>query len=187
MPAFAGLALVASVASCRTSGSGAEFSAQKLIVGGVATTITVAPAGPNHFEIDVVFRSSTYPVGCLSAYRDLHYELRDADNQIIPVNQQTLRNPPYEGPREFTHVVKGSHGHDCAANAPAGIWPEFARLSALYPALPSGKYTLNISFAPRGWAQHADFAPVPITIRPTQGPRSKIKGPVPARGAFFRR
>jgi hypothetical protein len=167
--AFAGLALIAA-ASCGSHGSASDSFAQKLIVAGVATTITVAPAGLNNFEIDVVFRSSTYPAGCLSAYRDLHYELRDPDNQIIPVNQQTLKNPPYEGPRDFEHVVKGSHGHSCAANAPQGVWPEFARLSALYPNLPPGKYTLHISFAPRGWAQHADFAPVPITIKPSPKP-----------------
>jgi hypothetical protein len=169
MPAFAGLALSAAMASCGSHGSASDSFAQKLIAGSVAATMRVEPAGPNNFQIEVEFRSSTYPVGCLSAYRDLHYELRDADNQIIPVNQQTLKNPPYEGPGEFMHVVKGSHGHNCAANAPAGVWPEFAQLSALYPNLPPGKYTLRISFAPRGWEQHADFTPVPITIEPRPG------------------
>ncbi len=141
-----------------------DSAAQKLIAGGVAATIQVAPIGRNDFEIDVVFRSSTYPVGCLSAYRDLQYELRDTDNRIVPVNQRTLKSPPYEGPGTINHATKGDRHDGCAAKAPQGVWPEFARFSALYPNLPSGKYTLHITFAPHGTTQHADFAPIPISV-----------------------
>jgi hypothetical protein len=159
---FVVIAAVVALASVRNYGSAAE-STQTLVAGDVTTTMRVTAMGQNDFLIEGVFRRSTYPVGCLSAYRDLRYELRGIDNRIIPVNQQTLEHPPYDGPRTLTHVIKVGKGHPCADNAPQGSWPVAAVFSALYPNLRSGQYTLHITLAPRNMMRHADFAPVPIT------------------------
>jgi hypothetical protein len=171
MRAFAGLALIGVMASFGIRGSASELLHQKRAVGGVAATVIVWPLafGPSDFMIYAEFESSTYPVGCLSAYRDLRYELRFSDGRLIPADRQTLEHPPSEGPEVLNHVVAGSHGYACARNAVNGVWRPRAQFSALYPNLPPGKYTLRISFAPRGWEQHADFTPVPITIEPRPG------------------
>lgn len=165
---FAGLAFVAVIASVRSPGWTYDLHVQKVVVNDVAVTVTVSSFGLNNITITGHFVSSKYPVGCLSAYKDLRYELRDINNRIIPVNQQALESPQLEG-----HILEprfvGAH-HSCSANASKGVWDTTAWLYVLYPNLPPGKYTLNISFAPRGWAQQADFAPVHITIKPSPRP-----------------
>jgi hypothetical protein len=162
-------AAVSSVmASLESFGSAAEPLNQKLVVGGIAATVSVINPG-NGIVVQAEFQSSTYPVGCLSAYRDLRYDLRAGDGRLISVNQETLQHPPYEGPQTLNHVVssssKGPVG--CAANAVNGTWRPHAQFATLYPNLPPGKYTLRISFVPHGTGQHADFAPVPIFIAPS--------------------
>jgi hypothetical protein len=138
---------------------------QKVTVSDVTATVGVYPMGRNEFNIQASFESSRFPVGCLSAYRDLQYKLLDANSRIVPVSQQTLEHPPCNG-QWVNHAVTGATAHPCSSNAPTGVWNEIARLSALYPNLPPGRYTLRISFAPRGIGQQADFTPVQISIEP---------------------
>lgn len=135
---------------------------QKVTVNDVAATISI-PAGETDFMILVKFQSQKFPVGCLSAYRDLQYELLDAKGAIVPVSQRTLQHPPPEQ-SVFNHVIKGSTGHPCSENAPMGVWNVRAQFSALYPNLPQGRYTLQITFAPRGTGRQANFTPVKISI-----------------------
>ena len=169
--ALVALAVVSAIALFRDYASADDLPQQKVVAGGINVTMRIATNGiANYYSFMFVFHSSTYPVGCLSAYRDVHYELRTADKQLVPVDPQTLQHPPYEGPGVLNHVVAGSKGHPCADNAPSGEWPEFSTLSALYPNLPPGKYTLHITLTPRDVAQHADFAPVAITIQPLPSP-----------------
>lgn len=146
------------------SGAAAALLDQKLIVNGIAATVSVTPVGRNNFWIDAEFRSSTFPVGCLSAYRDLQYELRSERGRLIPVNPQALNRPQQEQ-STVIHVVKGSTGHPCSWNAQNGMWNPHALFSILYPGLPAGKYVLRISFAPRGTGHSADFKTVPISIK----------------------
>ena len=160
------VALVAAVASYHNVGSAYEFLNERLVVGDVATTVRVVSFGRNDFAIQVHFVSSKYPVGCLSAYRDLHYELRDSNNRVIPINQQTLAHQQWEG-QGYQHVIARATAHPCAENAPMDVWDARAVFSMLYPNLSPGKYTLHISFTPHDSAQHADFTPVPITIEPS--------------------
>lgn len=159
------VALLAEMATFCSFGSASELLHQKVVVDDVAATVSVINPG-NGIRIQAEFQSSTYPVGCLSAYRDLRYELRASDGRLIPVNQQTLQHPPYEGPQTVNHVIANPSrpAAGCAANAVNGIWRPHALFPALYPNLPPGNYTLHIAFAPHGSGQHADFAPVPITI-----------------------
>lgn len=96
---------------------------QKVTVDNVAAQVSVIPAGPD-YAIEVHFESSSYPVGCLSAYRDLHYELRDSNGRIIPVDPQTLAYPPYERQvvEHATTSMAGKPPRPCAQNAPGGVW-----------------------------------------------------------------
>jgi len=148
-------------------GSAAELLDQRLVVGGIAATVSVINPG-NGITVQAVFQSSIYPVGCLSVYRDLRYELRASDGRLISVNQDTVQNQPYEGPQTLNHIISSSSrpAVGCAANAVNGVWRAHALFTALYPNLPQGSYTLHISFVPRGTGQHADFAPVHISIEP---------------------
>jgi hypothetical protein len=166
---FAVAALLAAIVSLSGFGSATELFRQELVVGGVTATVSVKPYPfvQNDFLIEVEFKSSKYPVGCLSAYRDLRYELRDSDGRLVPVSQQALKHPPYEGSQLVMHPVVGGPPRNCATNTNNGIWRAHSVFSALYPSLPLGKYTLRISFTPRETGQHADFAPVPISIEPS--------------------
>lgn len=139
---------------------------QRVVLGDVAATVIVYPPGGNEFYIQVHFESSTYPIGCLSAYQDLQYELFDAtNNRTIPINQQAVEHPPFNEGQVVNHVVKGANtGSPCSSNAPMGVWKARARLSVLYPNLPPGKYTLQIIFAPRGIEQRATFSAFPISV-----------------------
>lgn len=174
MIAFTVVALLAATASLPSFGAG-DLLHQKLVVDGIAATVSVIDPG-NGIEIQARFESSWYPVGCLSAYRDLRYELRTSGNRVIPMNEQTWQNPPYEGPDIVNHVISGpapKPPSDCTENAVTAIsygWPHRAVFSALYPNLPPGEYALHISFAPHGIVEQGDFAPVRISIAPSPSP-----------------
>lgn len=167
---FAGLAFVATIAPVHSPGWTYDLRVQGVVVDDVAVMVTVSSFGLNNITITGHFVSSKYPVGCLSVYKDLRYELRDINNRIIPVSEQALEQPQMEVPRMEHMIAGGHHPHPCSANAPMGVWDATAWLDVLYPNLLPGPYTLRVSFAPRGWAQHFDFAPVAITIRPRPKP-----------------
>jgi hypothetical protein len=169
MEAFAGVALMAAVASCARGGYPGDLLFQKVTLNDIAATARVYVFGLNSIPIEFHFVSSTYPVGCLSAYRDVRYELRDMNNRIIPVDQQALERPHDEG-QMLNHVLTRPSPYPCAANAPMGVWNTRAWFDALYPNLPPGKYTLRIAFAPRGTVEQAVFSAVAITIRPSPSP-----------------
>lgn len=167
MLTFAILALFAATALPRCFVSASELLHQMVVVGGVAATVSIKPYPfvRNDFIIQAEFKSPTYPVGCLSAYDDLRYELRASDGHIIPVSQQALKHPPQED-HIIMHPVIGGPPRDCALNTNNGVWRVQSEFSTLYPNVPRGKYALQIIFAPHGAAQQATFAPVPISIEP---------------------
>jgi hypothetical protein len=68
------------------------------------------------------------------ASRDLHYELRDSNNRVIPISQQTLAHQQWEG-QGYQHVIARATAHPCAENAPMGVWDARAVFSMLYPNL----------------------------------------------------
>jgi len=166
------VAFLAAVASSQCPGYASDLLSETVTAGGVTATVTVAPSASvrNDFLIWVTFKTSkdsVYPVGCLSAYRDLRYTLRDGDGNLIPVDQETLQHPPFEGPS----IVLPHPGvsQSCADRAPNGVLLLHARFSALFPNLVPGTYTLRVSFTPRGTSQSADFAPVLINIQTAPG------------------
>jgi hypothetical protein len=164
MGALGFIASSAMVAPCGASG----LLDESVTAGGVKVTINVVQPTRNEYLIEAKFESSSYPVGCLSAYRDLHYELLDSHNHVIPIDAATVAHPPYEGQvnNHVTSDMVGKPPRPCAENAPGGIWPARAILSDLYPQLAPGDYMLHVSFAPHGSAQLAEFHPVRIEIVP---------------------
>jgi hypothetical protein len=138
-------------------------STQQVQVQGINATTKVFPSGAD-LEIQTTFESAVYPVGCLSAYRDLRYELKDSANRVIPLNSHTLQNPPYDGPRMLEPVVANAKPRDCSYNAPAGKWYTEAFLSALYPNLQPGRYTLSITFAPRSKPQSVTLKTITLNL-----------------------
>lgn len=144
---------------------------QSVTVDDISANVQVFPSCCNDYAINVQFTSTSHGVNCLSAYLDLHYELRDSANHIVPIDSETLRHPPYEL-RAVSHVTKAD-AHKPATPctpAPYTVWNGGAYLAKLYPHLTPGKYTLYLSFAPRGMQQHADFKPVSIAITPNPSP-----------------
>jgi hypothetical protein len=158
------LALLAAIGLPRCFGSAETLFHQELVIASISATVSVINPG-NGIRIEADFQSKTYPVGCLSPYRDLRYELRAADGRVIPVSKQALQHPPYDGPQTINHTIASSFTPHCEGTA-NGEWPTHALFDELYPNLSPGNYTLHISFAPHGTGQHADFAPVPISIKP---------------------
>lgn len=106
---------------------------------------------------------STFHITCLSAYRDLRYELRDTGGHIIPINQATIEHPPkhYEG---FLNHVNGQPPPPCTAQVGHRMQTS-AAVGEFYPGLPWGTYTLQITVAPRGTTQQAAIAPVQFTLK----------------------
>lgn len=131
---------------------------KRITLAGISATIHVTEPAENQYIISVSFPAgSKYPVGCLSAFRDFRYDLRDSAGNIVPVNQHALAHPPYDGP-----VVNGPP-RPCSLRG-AGGWGVRAQLSSLYPNLPSGTYSLTITFVPHGTGKIAVLPPVSIII-----------------------
>lgn len=132
----------------------------------VSATVTVTRFSSKDYEISVHYRTpedESYPLACLSAYRDFQYVLRNSSEQLIPVDQRTLAHPPSELKSVTVRSVDNNHTENCASYK-THEWGGFAILSKLYPNLPNGNYTLQVRFAPRGIAQHADLGPIPIDV-----------------------
>lgn len=137
---------------------------QRVNVQGITATTTVSPLGDTDLQIQTTFASSTYPVGCLSAYRDMRYELRNSANRVVLIDSRTLQHPPYDGPRTLVHVTTNAPRRDCSHNAPQGSWFTQAYFSALYPNLEPGRYILIITFGPRSARQSATLTPITLTV-----------------------
>lgn len=117
-------------------------------------------------RVDVIFRASkgsAVRIACVSAYRDVHFELRDGAGNVIPINQQALENPRYGESSDVWSVSKSGSEIPCADQA-LQQQKLVAFLTPLYPHLSPGSYTLRIAFAPRGRTQRAKFAPVRISV-----------------------
>jgi hypothetical protein len=105
---------------------------------------------------------SAYPVACLNAYQDVRYELKDESGSIVPVNQATLANPPYD----MGYLPNHGNPYDCKSfgRLYGNRWDVFASLEALYPSLRPGTYQLIITLNPRGSPQTKSLPPVQITM-----------------------
>lgn len=96
-------------------------------------------------ELDISVKSKNGAnLSCLQGYLDFRYRLEDAAGTIVPFDHSVLLKPPMDhtifDPREGTprwcEVVRTENRF-------------LVKLSALYPQLKAGDYTLDITFAPR--------------------------------------
>jgi hypothetical protein len=73
------------------------LSQQTVKVSGLSATITITPFAPDPkillveatWAADPNFK---YPLGCLSVYHDLRYELRDSGGHLIRIDEQALEH-----------------------------------------------------------------------------------------------
>lgn len=149
---------------------GTQLIQQHVNASGVSALITVTRINDD-IRIFGDFTSASYPVSCISMYRDLHYDLRNSAGRTVPIDQKTLANPPFEeykvavSPHYPIPIPKFRHV-DCATNH-RHEHELVAGLAFLYPRLPKGTYTLNMTFAPLRGAQKAAIAPVHFTTMAT--------------------
>jgi hypothetical protein len=80
---------------------------QTVKIDNITATVRIIGTAGNAYQVDAEFSSPSYPVGCLSVYRDLRYQLRDSANRIVPIDAETLKHPPYEM-QTITHMTR--HG-----------------------------------------------------------------------------
>lgn len=142
---------------------------QTVRLGKVAATVNVIPISRNGAPgLNFTFHSlgsSVYPVGCLSVYEDIRYELLDQTGHLVPIDQDVLRHPPYSGPSVISHAPANMTGRRPTCDSPiVHEWFGFTSVALLYPHLAPGKYVLQMTFAPRHLVQQARFSPVQITI-----------------------
>lgn len=136
-------------------------ASQTVSVPRVTAKVLVTQANNHSAVIDVRFStysrtgyrtSGTYNVNCLSGYRDIRYVLRDSAGKILPMNANAWKN--------HGDILKSYLG-TCKQ------WPwttktSVVSLSDLYPNVPRGRYTLQMTLAPRDLAERASFTPVHI-------------------------
>jgi hypothetical protein len=164
------LSPVAQATASGPSISGFTSYERSASVNGVSASLSVNVFPDGRAALGVTFAStsaSTYPVGCLNAYKDLRYELRDPSGQVVPANPGALAHPPIDAPAVSMHAVSRKYrqgAENCYAAVPH-INDRGADLQALYPHLRRGTYTLYVTFAPRGMnGATAVMAPVPINV-----------------------
>jgi hypothetical protein len=113
---------------------------------------------------------STYPVACLSVFRDLRYKLTDAGGRELPLHvtlpRPTAGLPP--GYESFTPVTQSQQ--QASTRRPGCVTTkdyhtgQSVSVSQLYGRLPPGTYRLQITFAPPGVARQATLRPVAFIV-----------------------
>jgi hypothetical protein len=165
--------LLSPIAQATTSGpsvTGFTVNKRNASIDGVSASLSVNVFPDGRAAVGVTFANtsaSRYPVGCLNAYKDLRYELRDPGGQVVPENSATLSHPPIDFPGVRIHVISQNYRHgavDCHA-VPTRLNDRGANLQALYPHLRRGTYTLRVMFAPTEMnGASAAMDPVPINV-----------------------
>jgi hypothetical protein len=138
---------------------------ETVTIADVAASVSLRQTAREEVQVIVDFESPTYPVACLSPYRDLHFVLRDSQGRLVKINTQTLHQPPAEGYGTFNHVRSANAGkpYNCS-NDKTKKQTTWVRLSQLYPNLSPGTYSLTITFAPQAITQQRSFAPFTIVV-----------------------
>lgn len=109
-------------------------------------------------------------IGCIFLSTDFRYELRNSAGKIMPIDRHGLETAP---------TVMNIAGYSTSARAvaqpackpvlhtgsPAALTIyRRLRLLPLYPGVSDGVYSLQITFAPRGFGQTMQFTPVKIIV-----------------------
>lgn len=137
-----------------------SLSHQTTSVGDITTYVHVRQI-KSYVGIRFMFttpRNSTYPVGCLNAYKDVKYTLTDKSGRVIPPDAKTLEYPP----NDLLFLGYMGRPYDC--KTVGHKWAVYAKLGALYPNLPPGAYRLSMTVAPRGLAETIVLHPIELRI-----------------------
>lgn len=97
---------------------------------------------------------------CRSGFLDVRYTLRNSAGDIVPVNKE----PWTRGSDQVLGSAANMPGADPCATAHTPVSERRVLLSNLYPDLPHGTYSLQITLAPRGRADSVSAQPITITI-----------------------
>lgn len=156
--------------TCFADYEGHQLIQQHVDASGVSALITVTQIN-NDIRIFGDFTSSSYRVSCISLYRDLQYDLRNSAGRAVSIDQKTLANPPFDeykvpADQHYKIPIPKYRHVDCATNH-VREHELVALLAFLYPRLPKGTYTLNMTFAPRRGTEKAAITPVRFTTTAT--------------------
>ena len=139
--------------------------------GDISATVRVDEVvsdGESMLGFSFTSNTSSYPVRCLSVFRDVQYDLRDNRGHMIPVNPTIFTNPPYSGTKiQSVPYTPNPSATPMRCDAERHKAYGQTLLRTLYPHLEAGTYTLNMTFAPRGIVQRQPFSPVRIVLTRT--------------------
>jgi hypothetical protein len=151
------------LAICQTPALAQDISRQTVHLG-PHLTATVAVGyniNDHHAQIHAYFLTDNgraYDVNCLSVFRDIKYVLRDASGHIMPIDAAAWK----------THIDTTTEMYTeyRCQNLPtsSGEKGSQAYVSDLYPSVPAGTYTLQITVAPRNLAESATLAPITVKL-----------------------
>lgn len=115
---------------------------------------------PDHKAVIIVLFStdsrSKQNVNCLNAYRDIQYKLRDSSGQV-------MHGDPAAWTKAYDATFQQYFEHPCD-KLPWTEKDSRALLDVLYPNLPHGTYTLEMTLAPRGRSDRVPFLPVTLQL-----------------------
>lgn len=150
-----------------------QTSQQMVSAAGVTADVSISQDWQHGgLRLDVLFESRNSPqvhTGCLSAYKDFSYELRDYAGRVVPADKSVLENPQ---PETFEAPSEWSTGKPIPCSVlDAPNVNRFAALYEIYPSVRPGTYTLYVIFEPRGTNQRAALTPLAIIV----GNNGKLK------------
>jgi|GEM_PF-5145824 len=100
---------------------------------------------------------------CVAGHLDLEYVLHDSSGDVVPINRDASKMHSDIPP------MGGGGGNVPGAPDPCKTiriakTERRLLLTDLYPGLPHGTYTLQITLAPRGSSDRAEAAPITLSI-----------------------
>jgi hypothetical protein len=117
---------------------------------------------PILFETFVTNDPDRHSVYCASGFLDVHYTLRDSSGHVVPAAQQPWKHSSDVPEGTMTGYVPGAP--DPCTTVKARRSERRVLLTAVYPNLPHGTYTLQLKLAPRGRPDSATAEPITISL-----------------------
>lgn len=103
-----------------------------------------------------------HSVYCASGFLDLHYTLRDASGHIVPADKEPWKHSGDGFPS--TLVANKPNAPDPCKTLKVAKVQRRVLLSAFYPDVPHGTYTLEIELTPRGAFGTDTTGPITVTL-----------------------
>jgi hypothetical protein len=124
-------------------------------------TVLIAYNVNTHWpQVDAAFETDdpkAYDVNCLSVYKDLKYVLLDRSGRVMTIDQDAWRTHLDTTTENYTQ-------YKCQNLPPSQEKESYAYLKDLYPDAAAGRYSLQITVAPRNLDQTVTLAPVEVQL-----------------------